>query len=118
MLYINKVYISSYHPQSEGFVERVNEIILQSLAMFVSSRQVDCDVFLTAVVYAYNVGISETTGNTPFFHTYRRASIYTRYNYVTTYELITQHRFPSSINEVSNLFGQRHGKGTKPVGSS
>ena len=69
MLYINKVYISSYHPQLEGFIERVNEIILQSLAMYVSSRQADCDVFLTAVVYRYN-------GNTPFFLTYRREPVF------------------------------------------
>ena len=75
MLNINKVYTSSYHPQSDGFVERVNGIILQSLAMYVSSHQIDWDVFLPAVVYAYNTSISETTGDTPFFLTYGREPV-------------------------------------------
>ena len=41
MLNIHKVYTSSYYPQSGGFVERVNGIILQSIAMYVSFCQVD-----------------------------------------------------------------------------
>ena len=43
--------------------------------MYVSSRQVDWDIFLPAVVYAYNTSISETTGDTPFFLTYGREPI-------------------------------------------
>lgn len=41
MLNILKVYTSSYHPQSGGFVERVNGTIFQSLAMYVSTFQVE-----------------------------------------------------------------------------
>lgn len=51
MLDINKVYASSYHPQSDRFFERVNSLIVQSLAMYVSSQQKDWHVFLPEVIY-------------------------------------------------------------------
>ena len=75
ILNINKAFTSSYHPQTDGFVERVNGILIQSLALYVRSQQVDWDIFLPSVVYAYNTSISETTGDTPFFLTYGREPI-------------------------------------------
>ena len=38
---ISKVFISSYHPQCDGFIERTNGIITQIIAMYVSSNKKD-----------------------------------------------------------------------------
>ena len=37
-LHINKVFTSSYHPQCDGFVERINGVIVQIIAMYVASQ--------------------------------------------------------------------------------
>ena len=57
-LNINKVFTSSYHPQCDGFAERINGVIMQITAMYV------------AAMHAYNTSLSETTCDTPFFLTY------------------------------------------------
>ena len=78
--------------------------------MHVSSRQVGWDVFFPAVVYAYNTSISETTGDIlSFSNVWKRASTYDKYNYAITCELIIKHRFPSSMNDISNSVDQRNG---------
>ena len=38
--------------------------------MYVGSNKIDWDVHLPAALYAYNVSVSETTGDTTFFLTY------------------------------------------------
>ena len=62
-LNINKVFTSSYHPQCDGFAERINGVIMQITAMYV------------AAMYAYNTSLSETTCDTPFFLTYVRETV-------------------------------------------
>ena len=37
-LHINKVFTSSYHPQCDGFAERINGVIVQIIAMYVASQ--------------------------------------------------------------------------------
>ena len=69
-LNINKIFISSYHPQCDGFAERINGVIIQIIAMYVASDQKDWDAYLPSAMYAYNTTISKTTGDTPFFLTY------------------------------------------------
>ena len=56
-------------------MERVNALIIQSLAKYVSSRQKDWAVFLLAVLYTYNAIISEATGEASFFLIYGREPI-------------------------------------------
>ena len=69
-LNINKVFTSSYHPQCDGFVERINGVIMQIIAMYVASDHQDWDMYLPSAKYAYDTSLSETTGDTPFFLTY------------------------------------------------
>ena len=40
---INKVFTWSYHPQFDGFVEQINEVIMQITAMYVATDQKDWD---------------------------------------------------------------------------
>ena len=74
-LNINKVFTSSYHPQCDGFVERINGVIMQIIAMYVASDHKDWDMYLASATYAYNTSISKTTGDTPFFLTYGREPV-------------------------------------------
>ena len=68
-LNINKVFTSNYQPQCDGFVECINGVIMQIIAMYVASDHKDWDTYLPSATYAYNTSISETTGDTPFFLT-------------------------------------------------
>ena len=69
---VKKSSTSSYHPQCDGFVERVNGVLMQTLSMFVASSQRDWCSHLAAVVFAYNTSVSSTTGETPFCLMYGR----------------------------------------------
>ena len=69
-LNINKVFTSSYHPQCDDFVERINGVIMQIIAIYVASDHKDWDTYLPSATYAYNISLSETTGDIPFFLTY------------------------------------------------
>ena len=74
-LNINKVFTSSYHPQWDGFVERIYGVIMQIIAMYVASDHKDWDTYIPSATYAHNTSISETTGDTPFFLTYGRKPV-------------------------------------------
>ena len=74
-LNINKVFTSSYHPQRDGFVEQINDVIKQIIAMYVASDHKEWDKYLPSAMYAYNTSISKTTGDTPFFLTYGRKPV-------------------------------------------
>ena len=67
MVNVEKIFTSTYHPQCDGFVERINGVIAQNLSMYVSSSQTDWDIHLQACIFAYNTSISASTGYTPFF---------------------------------------------------
>ncbi len=65
LLGVRKVATSSYHPNGNGGVERVNHTMAQMLAMVVNERQDDWDIHLPHVESAYNNSTSEATGLAP-----------------------------------------------------
>lgn len=67
-----KVFTTSYHPQTDGLVERLNGTLVQSLSQYVSSDQKDWDEHLPSVLLVYRVSPSEVTGDSPFFLLYGR----------------------------------------------
>ncbi|XP_065670064.1 uncharacterized protein LOC136088898 [Hydra vulgaris] len=75
ILNVKKLFTTAYHPQTDGFVERINGVLAQNLSMYVASNQRDWDVHLPAAVYAYNTSISTSTGETPFRLTYGRDAL-------------------------------------------
>ncbi|XP_056402575.1 zinc finger protein 850-like [Hyla sarda] len=58
---------SAYHPQSNGQVERVNQVLGDYLRYFVSARQDDWTDLLPWAEFSYNHRNSESTGTSPFF---------------------------------------------------
>ena len=65
LLGMRKIATSTYHPNANGGVERVNYTMAQMLAMVVNERQDDWDVHLPHVEVAYNNSVSTATGLTP-----------------------------------------------------
>ena len=51
---IHKVFTSSYHPQCDGFVECINGVIMQIIAMYVAADDKDWDIYLLSASYANN----------------------------------------------------------------
>ena len=64
LLGVHKLATSSYHPNCNGGVERVNHTMAQMLAMVVNERQDDWDLHLPHVKFAYNNSVSAATGLT------------------------------------------------------
>jgi hypothetical protein len=62
---VKKIFTISYHPQSDGFVERLNRTLCKDLAAFVSC-EVDWDLHLTMAAFRYNTSVHKATGMTPF----------------------------------------------------
>lgn len=60
-----KRYTSSFHPQTNGCVERLNHTVCQMLSHVISAQQTDWDDHLLACVYAHNNHISRATGLAP-----------------------------------------------------
>jgi transposase InsO family protein len=63
---IQKIFTTSYHPQTNGQVERYNRTILASLMGYISKRQDDWDDFTSAVTFAYNCREHSSLGMPPF----------------------------------------------------
>ncbi|KZR97474.1 Uncharacterized protein APZ42_007630, partial [Daphnia magna] len=71
-LHTNHKTTSSYHPQANGAVERMNHTLAAMLSMYVSTDQRDWDETLQYVCFAYNTARQESTGYSPFFLLYGR----------------------------------------------
>ena len=70
---IQKVNTPSYHPQTDGLVERFNSTALcQSLSMYVGKNQKDWDDFIPLILFAHRTSISETIGDSLFYCLYGR----------------------------------------------
>ena len=66
---------SSYHPQANGAVERMNHTLATMLSMYVGSDHRDWDETLQYVCFAYNTARQESTGFSPFFLLYGREPV-------------------------------------------
>ena len=65
LLGVCKLATSSYHPNCNGGVERVNNTMAPMLAMAVNERQVDWDLHMPHVEFAYNNSVSAAMGLAP-----------------------------------------------------
>jgi len=71
-LKIQKVNTTSYHPQTDGLVERFNGTFVEMISMYVSTDQKDWDIFLPYCLFAYRTSFHPSINETPFFMTYGR----------------------------------------------
>ena len=50
-----KVNVTAYHPETDRLVERFNATLVQSISMYVSRNQRDCDEHLQSILFVYRV---------------------------------------------------------------
>ena len=67
---------SSYHPQTNGLCERVNGILVNSIAKFVQNDQQKWASTLPLVVFAYNCSKHSSTGFTPHYLNYKENPVF------------------------------------------
>lgn len=72
MINTRKVNTSSYHPQTNGLVERFNGVLVQALSHFCSDNQKDWDLYIPSVLFGYRTSPSAATGESPFYLLYGR----------------------------------------------
>ncbi|CAJ0968257.1 unnamed protein product [Ranitomeya imitator] len=61
---------STYHPETNGLVERANQTLVTYLRHFVSARQDDWASLLSWAEFALNNSVADSTGQTPFLLNY------------------------------------------------
>jgi hypothetical protein len=61
---------SSFHPQTDGQTERVNQSLETYLRHFVSVELNDWDTLLSCAKFAHNAAVNETLRAAPFKLTY------------------------------------------------
>lgn len=67
LLAINKTRTTSYHPQSDGLVERFNRTLLGMLSQYVNGSHDDWDEKVPFVMMAYRASIQEATRFSPYY---------------------------------------------------
>ena len=65
LLQIEKTRTTTYHPQSDGMVERFNRTLASMISMFVNENHSDWDELLPFLTMAYRATEHETTGISP-----------------------------------------------------
>ena len=65
LLEINKTRTTSFHPQSNSVIERMNRTLLNMLTKSIDKQQANWSYFLPFVLMAYRSSVHESTGFTP-----------------------------------------------------
>ncbi|CAK1601323.1 unnamed protein product [Parnassius mnemosyne] len=68
----HKTRTTSYHPQSDGMVERFNQTLERYLAKVVKKRQRDWDSHIQPFLLSYRSAVQESTSVTPAFANFGR----------------------------------------------
>ena len=69
---IHKLNTTTYHPQTDGLVERFNGTLKDMLAKTVKANSRDWEQHLPFVLFAYRTSPQTSTGESPFYILYGR----------------------------------------------
>ena len=67
ILGMKKLQTMPYHPQTNGFVERLHQMIMHMIGKLVEDKKADWPSHLAEIVHAYNATCSAVTGYSPHF---------------------------------------------------
>ena len=65
LLGMKKTRTTSYHPQCDGLVERMNKTLIAALSKYVDQNQSDWDEWLSLVLFGYRTAKQASTGESP-----------------------------------------------------
>ena len=68
----NMIFSTTYHPQSDGNIERVNQVIKYILRMYVMNKPSKWEDYLHLVEFTYNNGYQDSLKMIPFGALYGR----------------------------------------------
>ncbi len=57
--------MSSFHPETDGMVEKFNRTFLNMIRNYVSEIQDDWSTHIPLILYAYHTAVNDTTGISP-----------------------------------------------------
>ena len=66
ILGVENLFTTTYHPQTNGQVERYNRTLLSAIRTYVSDHPKDWDLFTDVITYSYNTQVHRVTSCTPF----------------------------------------------------
>jgi transposase InsO family protein len=72
---IKQMRTTSYHPQTDGLVERFNRTLCDMLACYLNKEPKEWDKYLPFVTFAYNTAIQSILKEGPFYLFFGRASL-------------------------------------------
>jgi hypothetical protein len=67
IFHIKKIQTTAYHPNSNGFVERIHQFYKSALSAYADENKTNWDAYLPLLVMSYNNTLHSATGFTPFF---------------------------------------------------
>ncbi|KHJ88079.1 integrase core domain protein [Oesophagostomum dentatum] len=85
LLRIGHYFTTPYHHEGNGACERVFATFQEMLRTYISSNQLDWDLFLPACTFAYNTSVHSSTNETPFFLLFGRDPVF-------NIDLLIQHK--------------------------
>ena len=92
MLGIERLTTTSYHPQGNGQVERLNQTIFQMIGKLSEDKKAQWDLHLGSIQFAYNSTRSAITGYSPHFLMYHTIPM-----------IPVDFRFPTSLSKPDNV---------------
>lgn len=63
---IKKIESTPYHPQSNGFIERLNQVIVTGISHHVNAHHSNWDTLLPGVLFAHRTSVVRTRGRSPY----------------------------------------------------
>ena len=67
ILGMKKLWTSPYHPQTNGLVERLHQLIMRMIGKLEEDKKADWPSHLAEIVHAYNATCSAVTGYSPHY---------------------------------------------------
>ena len=107
LLGLPNIFTYTYHPKSNGQVERYNRTILATLLNYVNKHQDDWERYATALTYAYNNHFHRSTGTTPFSLVFSRPPLgFSLHHSIRSRVRPTQYQRNDYVRRLNDLINQ------------